>query len=105
MNGAHEDERVRLSAEDRVEMQRLAVTAQRALHEMSQIVGRTLGQRGPAVQESEFRFKARQAAVEQPGERSEAPVLQEALTGVWEVCSEAGCGCYDYDSGYCYPKG
>jgi hypothetical protein len=96
---------VTLSDEDRAEMERLAQQALRALAEMSEIVGRALGPKIKPAATPRFQFTAHHRRVSRT--QPEAAVLpqEEELHGVWEICGGAGCGCYDYDQGTCYPKG
>ncbi len=93
---AEQKREVAISLEDRARMSRLYEEAAGRLEEMSLIVSRNLGlPSGNHV--AKFQPITRAPA-------TDAPETQATLTfkGAAIVCTDTGCGCYEFDTGICF---
>lgn len=90
---------VPLSSEDRARMARLYEEIEGRLHEMALIAARTLSLDTAEV-EAKSLGRPFAGARQNAAEASDGPLQ---FQGIEIVCTPSGCGCYDHDSGECFP--
>ena len=89
-----ENQKKTLAHEDRIRMARLYEEVAGRLEEMALITARALD-----MNTSDLAF-----TFERPGQVSQATSLARPVVfkGVKIICTQDGCGCYDYDTGECF---